>query len=97
MIQIGTEIMSDWPIYAKTLKEILEELGCTEIDKGVFKISEELLNSYPVTLQDDGMGYGVNEMYLTLAESTIYKSDIGNIFNLWRDANHNTKESGGLD
>ena len=43
MIQIGTEIMSDWPIYAKTLKEILEELGCIEIDKGVFKISEELL------------------------------------------------------
>ena len=97
MIQIGTEIMSDWPIYAKTLKEILEELGCIEIDKGVFKISEELLNSYPVTLQDDGMGYGVNEMYLTLAEGTIYKSDIGNIFNLWRDTNHNTKESGDLD
>ena len=93
MIQIGTEIMSDWPIYAKTLKEILEELGCIEIDNGVFKISEELLNSYPVTLQDDGMGYGVNEMYLTLAEGTIYKADIGNIFNLWRDANHNTKES----
>ena len=97
MIQIGTEIMSDWPIYAKTLKEILEELGCIEIDNGVFKISEELLNSYPVTLQDDGMGYGVNEMYLTLAEGTIYKSDIGNIFNLWRDANHTTKESGDLD
>ena len=30
--------MSDWPIYAKTLKEILEELGCIEIDEGVFKI-----------------------------------------------------------
>ena len=63
MIQIGTEIMSDWPIYAKTFREILEELGCIEIDNEVFKISEELLNSYPVTLQDDGIGYGVNEMY----------------------------------
>lgn len=97
MIQIGTEIMSDWPIYAKTFKEILEELGCKELENGVFKISEELLTSYPVTLQDDGMGYGVNEMYITLAEGTVYKSDIGNIFNLWRDANYTTEESGNLD
>lgn len=97
MIQIGTEIMSDWPIYAKNLREILEELGCIEIDNGVFKIPEELLTAYPVTLQDDGMAYGVNEMYITLAEGTVYKSDIGNIFNLWRDANNTTKESGDLD
>ena len=54
-----------WPMNALTLWEILEKLGFKkEGNKVVGEISEDLLNAYPVLLEDDGMGYGVNQQYI---------------------------------
>lgn len=57
-----------WPVYKKTLKEVLEELGATT-DNGVigFSINSPVLNVYPKVLHDDGMAYGVDPRYITEA------------------------------
>lgn len=54
-----------WPNYKMTLREILERLGATE-NKGVIGFNEKdpILDIYPKILEDDGMGYGVNERYV---------------------------------
>lgn len=64
-----------WPMNALTLWEILEKLGFKkEGNKVVGEVSEDLLNAYPVLLEDDGMGYGVNQQY-------IIEVDNNNIYN----------------
>lgn len=79
--------MSDWPIYAYTLREIMEQLGFTEDSPGTFTISNpELLDAYPRTLQDDGMGYGVRAQYITEVGTEVYEDKIlKKVFNLFRD------------
>ena len=90
MKKIGAEIMSDWPIYAFTLREILIKLGFDEDDKKITLIKNEetnkLLDAYPKTFEDDGMYYGVKPMFITEINSEVYEDETGlNVFNLFRD------------
>lgn len=82
-----------WPIYAQTLKEILECLGFEDDGEKVFlkhsKENDILLASFPRILTDDGMGYGVNEEYVCETDNEIYESETGNkkisVFNIFKD------------
>ena len=59
-----------------TLKEILLSLGAKFKDNIIgFPENCEILNSYPVRVTDDGMGYGVNEEFFVEA-SVFEDSDI---------------------
>lgn len=76
-----------WPMNAMTLLEILEKLGFKkEGNKVVGEISEDLLNAYPVLLEDDGMGYGVNQQYIIEVDNNIYNNSELHIpvFNMFR-------------
>lgn len=92
MIQINEEVMSDWPVYAFTLKEILENLGFIEDENGRFSIEldNDILKAYPRLLEDDGMGYGVNEEFVSCTDKEIYEVDSVKdeklkVFNLFRE------------
>lgn len=52
-----------WPIYALTWREILNKLPF--VKNGVIDQNDPRLDIYPRTLEDDGMGYGVNEKLIT--------------------------------
>ena len=52
-----------WPIYALTWREILNKLPF--VKNGVIDQNDPRLDIYPRTLEDDGMGYGVNEKFIT--------------------------------
>lgn len=55
-----------WPVYKMCLREILESLGGKLIeDKIVFDNNSPLMDVYPILVKDDGMGYGVDEEYIT--------------------------------
>lgn len=87
MKQIGTDFQG-WPINALTLREILHKLGFTERNQGEFIMYDEyLLDSYPLTLEDDGMAYGIKPMLITEVDNEIYEDDDSNlnVFNLFRD------------
>lgn len=87
MKQIGTDFQG-WPINVLTLREILQRLGFIEYLPGEFTIGNlELLDSYPLTLEDDGMAYGIKPMFITEVDNEIYKNDESNlnVFNLFRD------------
>ena len=59
-----------WPNYKMNLREILHSLGAVEKDGGIgFNVDDKALDIYPVTLEDDGMAYGVNEKFVTTAEA----------------------------
>jgi hypothetical protein len=76
-----------WPMNALTLWEILEKLGFKkEGNKVVGEVSEDLLNAYPVLLEDDGMGYGVNQQYIIEVDNNIYNNSELHIpvFNIFR-------------
>lgn len=76
-----------WPMNALTLWEILEKLGFKkEGNKVVGEVSENLLNAYPVLLEDDGMGYGVNQQYIIEVDNNIYNNSELHIpvFNMFR-------------
>lgn len=66
-----------WPVKMLTLREILEELGFTEKD-GRFGIdnNDELLDAYPVTVEDDGMGYGIEPQYIVEADNLPYEKKV---------------------
>lgn len=77
-----------WPIKAQTLREILDELGIE-----IKSISNpELLDCYPLLLQDDGMGYGVDPMFITEVDKEVYENERYNVkvFNLFRDGYRQT-------
>lgn len=58
-----------WPIYKMTLKEILFSLGAKEKDNFIgFPKDCNILSIYPVRFYDDGMGYGVDEQFITEAD-----------------------------
>ena len=87
MKQIGIDFQG-WPINALTLREILRKLGFIEYLPGEFTIENlELLDSYPLTLEDDGMAYGIKPMFITEVDNEIYEDDDSNlnVFNLFRD------------
>lgn len=79
MIQIGTDFQG-WPVNAMTLREILKELGFEEDSETVTLIKGEetnqLLNSYPYLLKDDGTGYGVSGEYITEVSPNVHKKKI---------------------
>ena len=75
MKQIGTDFQG-WPINALTLKEILKQLGFTDTGDGYFiEKGNEILNAYPRLLEDDGMGYGIDSGFITIAEKDVYDFD----------------------
>lgn len=79
MLQIGTDFQG-WPVYALTLREILNRLGFEEDTETITLIKGEeanrLLDSYPYLLEDDGMGYGVMAEYITEANSDIWEKKV---------------------
>ena len=88
---ISYEPMGMWPIYKTTLKEILEELGAEIITKETgteettsyigFPLDSPLLNKYCRSLEDDGMGYGIEERWITNVDNL----DGQDIINVWRE------------
>jgi hypothetical protein len=66
-----------WPVHALTLKEVLLQLGLSESADGKtlqISVDNNILNAYPVLLEDDGMGYGVHPQYITEISTNQYKS-----------------------
>jgi hypothetical protein len=88
MKQIGIDFQG-WPINALTLREILYKLGFEENLSGnfVFTGNPEFLDSYPLTLEDDGMAYGVRPMLITEVDHEIYEDEDSklNVFNVFRE------------
>lgn len=90
MKQIGIDFQG-WPVNALTLREILHKLGFEEDSKVIYLIKGEdnnkLLDSYPLTLEDDGMAYGIKPMLITEVDDEIYEDNKSNlnVFNLFRD------------
>ena len=91
MIQINEEPMSDWPINAMNLKEILENLEFENDGEKLFiKLDNPILKAYPVLLEDDGMGYGINEQFISEVDSTLYenhsiKDNLILVFNMFKE------------
>lgn len=79
MVQIGTDFQG-WPVYAMTLREILERLGFEEDSETITLIKSEetnrLLDAYPYLLEDDGMGYGIRGEYITEATDEVWEKKI---------------------
>ena len=90
MKQIGTDFQG-WPVNALTLREILHRLGFEEDSEIMYLIkgedSNKLLDSYPITLEDDGMAYGIKPMLITEVDNEIYEDENSKlkVFNLFRD------------
>ena len=87
MKQIGTDFQG-WPINALTLREILHKLGFVEKSQGEFVMHDEyLLDSYPLTFEDDGMAYGIKPMLIIEVDNEIYEDDESKlkVFNLFRE------------
>lgn len=86
MKEIGTDFQG-WPIYKLTLREVLKELGFTESEGKVSISSDsEILDAYPITLEDDGMGYGIRRKYIESADNNVYgdkDNDGDSVFNLF--------------
>ena len=95
MKQIGTDFQG-WPVYAITLKKLLEELEFKDIGDNKFELQRpELLDCYPLLLEDDGMGYGVRPMFISEVNRLIYEDkDSGlKVFNLFRNEDRNNKSN----
>lgn len=87
-----------WPVQPMTLREILLGLGFEEDSETITLIKNEetnqLLDSYPRLLQDDGMGYGINKCYITEVDNTIFDEKIKGIkFGTKFDEVHKTEEN----
>ena len=55
-----------WPVYKMNIRSILKNLGFEcEGGKWVIDDADPTLDIYPCILEDDGMGYGVNEQCIT--------------------------------
>lgn len=85
MIEV-CEDFQGWPVKIKTLREILDQLGFKEKD-GFYGLpnDDELLDAYPRLLEDDGMGYGVEERYLIEASSGTYDDEIDYLKRIEKD------------
>lgn len=83
-----------WPIYKITLREILTRLGAEKsYDGSVFgwDVNDPLLDMCPTVLEDDGMGYGINEKYIVDANCTVKDGEYTS-FHIWVDTENNNKE-----
>ena len=90
MIQIGNDFQG-WPINTYTLRNILKMLGFEEADGKIsMNADNELLDAYPMLLEDDGMGYGVRPEYITEVDTETYDVDVNTI-------NYNVGEDPKLD
>ncbi len=69
MKKISTDFQG-WPIYAMTWREIFDRIA--ENIEGKYVFNEDLLDSYPRLLEDDGMGYGVNPKFVISADKEVY-------------------------
>jgi len=70
-----------WPVRKVTLGEMLESIGFRKADRDgevyyEMKADSPIFDVYPSILEDDGMGYGVNERYVT--ESNVGHDVSGN-------------------
>jgi hypothetical protein len=71
------------PEFKMSIKDIIEKLGAVynkETNKWEIP-NEEWLECFPMTIEDDGMGYGVNEQYIVDVDI----DKVGNTCNIWRD------------
>ena len=88
-----TRDFQGWPVSIYTLREILLSLGFKENCKQIYltknKKNNMLLDAYPHLLEDDGMGYGINEEYVTEVNNDVYDTEIVgekiNVFNIFRE------------
>ena len=74
-----------WPEFKMSIKDIIEKLGAVynkETNKWEIPNEDWLDYCFPISLEDDGMGYGVNGQYII--DVDIDKN--GNTCNIWRDA-----------
>lgn len=87
------------PVCAKTLMEVLTDIGFeVKDDKLVLDINEKtkkFLSAYPRILKDDGMGYGIDPMYITEIDMEVYEDDICGVptpvFNIFREKDFSDK------
>jgi hypothetical protein len=76
MIKLGYDFQG-WPFYALNLREILFSLGFEAKDGKIYiSADDEILDAYPRLLEDDGMGYGVDECYITEADRDLFDNDV---------------------
>ena len=86
MKQIRTDFQG-WPVNAKTVREILEDL-CIWNKGNIFRFSNEILDAYPKLFDDDGMAYGVNPRYISeVDKNEIYTDEElrEKVFNIFGD------------
>lgn len=58
-----------WPNYKQNLREVLKGLGAIEKNGMIgFRSKDPILDQYPVTMEDDGMAYGVNPKFIVDAD-----------------------------
>lgn len=88
MKQIGIDFQG-WPVKAMTLRDVLYDLGVIyTLDNGdqiLRSDRKHILDAYPVVLEDDGMGYGVNPKYIIETDNSVYKDKNSNeqLFNIF--------------
>ena len=73
-----------WPVYKMNIRSILKSLGF-ECDGGKWVIddADPTLDIYPGVLEDDGMGYGVNEQCITSVD--VFENDSKRYCNVFVD------------
>ena len=98
MITIGYDFQG-WPMEAHTLREFMEEfLGLEKSENGdyIIKGDNPLLDAYPKTLEDDGMGYGIHPQYVYEVDQDIYDEEVNGetikVFNLFREPLHDLEK-----
>ena len=85
-----------WPVRMVTLGEMLESIGFRKADRDgevyyEMKADSPIFDVYPSVLEDDGMGYGVNERFIT--DSGIGEDKNGNpYFNIFAEKEMPNKE-----
>ena len=74
-----------------SLREILDILNINVVDK-----NKPILDAYPRILIDDGMGYGVDDSYITeVSPEIVYDKNLGeNVFNVFREKMKELKKFG---
>lgn len=73
-----------WPIYKLNLRDILLKLGAKIIDGRIgFDENDKILDIFPVKYEDDGMGYGINEQFITDVDHFYTEED--DIINIWTE------------
>ena len=81
-----------WPINKINIREILRQLGATIVDGRIgFDENDSILDIYPTRLTDDGMGYGVEEEWITDVDVFHCENEEPIIY-IWTEPQHNQEE-----